>query len=115
MEPMLVCAPSNIAVDLLTERIHQTGLKVVRITAKSRESISTAVDFLTLHHLIKELMKTEEFKELAELTAKRDEQGELNGEEMRRWKRFMNRAESRILCNAEVICTTCISAFDRRL
>ncbi len=35
-EPMLVCAPSNIAVDLLTERIHQTGLKVVRVTAKSR-------------------------------------------------------------------------------
>ena len=56
---MLVCAPSNIAVDLLTERIHQTGLKVVRITAKSRESISTSVDFLTMHHLIKELMKTE--------------------------------------------------------
>ena len=46
---MLVCAPSNIAVDLLAERIHQTGLRVVRVTAKSRESISTAVDFLTLH------------------------------------------------------------------
>ena len=49
LEPMLVCAPSNIAVDLLAERIHQTGLRVVRVTAKSRESISTAVDFLTLH------------------------------------------------------------------
>ena len=26
--PALVCAPSNIAVDQLTEKIHKTGLKV---------------------------------------------------------------------------------------
>ena len=26
--PILVCAPSNIAVDQLTERIHKTGVKV---------------------------------------------------------------------------------------
>jgi len=26
--PVLVCAPSNIAVDQLTEKIHRTGLKV---------------------------------------------------------------------------------------
>lgn len=27
--PVLVCAPSNIAVDQLTEKIHRTGLKVL--------------------------------------------------------------------------------------
>lgn len=33
---VLVCAPSNVAVDQLTEKIHLTGLKVVRLAAKSR-------------------------------------------------------------------------------
>jgi regulator of nonsense transcripts 1 len=36
---ILVCAPSNVAVDHLTECINLTGLKVVRLTAKSREGI----------------------------------------------------------------------------
>uniref|UniRef100_A0AAV2JSB1 DNA2/NAM7 helicase helicase domain-containing protein n=1 Tax=Knipowitschia caucasica TaxID=637954 RepID=A0AAV2JSB1_KNICA len=48
--PVLVCAPSNIAVDQLTEKIHQTGLKVVRLCAKSREAIDSPVSFLALHH-----------------------------------------------------------------
>ena len=37
--PILVCAPSNTAVDQLTEKIERTGLKVVRLCAKSREAI----------------------------------------------------------------------------
>lgn len=48
--PVLVCAPSNIAVDQLTEKIHQTGLKVVRLCAKSREAIDSPVSFLALHN-----------------------------------------------------------------
>ncbi|KAG7275267.1 hypothetical protein CRUP_034994 [Coryphaenoides rupestris] len=50
--PVLVCAPSNIAVDQLTEKIHQTGLKVVRLCAKSREAIDSPVSFLALHNQI---------------------------------------------------------------
>ena len=74
---VLVCAPSNIAVDQLTEKIHRTGLKViynsllhmhtsitcihtcvcimqvVRLCAKSRESIDSPVSFLALHNQVK--------------------------------------------------------------
>lgn len=32
--PVLVCAPSNTAVDQLTEKIHRTGLKVRKIDLK---------------------------------------------------------------------------------
>ena len=46
----LVCAPSNVAVDQLTEKIHQTGLRVVRFCAKSREMIDSRVEYLTLHY-----------------------------------------------------------------
>ena len=39
----LVCAPSNVAVDQLTEKIHQTGLRVLRFCAKSRETVDSRV------------------------------------------------------------------------
>lgn len=49
---VLVCAPSNVAVDQLTEKIHSTGLKVFRLTAKSREALDSSVGFLTLHQQV---------------------------------------------------------------
>ena len=49
---VLVCAPSNIAVDQLTMKIHKTGLKVVRLSAKSREAIESNVAFLALHNQV---------------------------------------------------------------
>ena len=54
---VLVCAPSNIAVDQLTEKIHKTGLKVVRFCAKSREAIDSPVAFLALHNQVLQLAK----------------------------------------------------------
>ena len=54
---VLVCAPSNIAVDQLTEKIHHTGLKVVRLCAKSREAIDSPVSFLALHNQVMQLAK----------------------------------------------------------
>ncbi|MES1906655.1 MAG: ATP-dependent helicase NAM7, partial [Paramarteilia canceri] len=45
---ILVCAPSNIAVDHLAEKIHRIGLKVIRVTARSRECLASRIDFLTL-------------------------------------------------------------------
>lgn len=58
--PVLVCAPSNIAVDQLTEKIHQTGLKVVRLCAKSREAIDSPVSFLALHNQIRNMDRLKE-------------------------------------------------------
>lgn len=49
MGKVLVCAPSNIAVDQLTDKINGTGIKVVRLCARSRESVSSNVDYLSLH------------------------------------------------------------------
>lgn len=47
---VLVAAPSNIAVDHLAERISQTGLRVVRLQARSREVVASTVEHLTLHY-----------------------------------------------------------------
>ena len=64
--PVLVCAPSNIAVDQLTEKIHQTGLKVVRLCAKSREAIDSPVSFLALHNQISNMDRSVACWEVAE-------------------------------------------------
>ena len=49
---VLVAAPSNVAVDQLAEKIELTGLKVVRIAAKSRETILSPMEHLTLHYQV---------------------------------------------------------------
>ena len=50
--PILVCAPSNTAVDQLTEKIERTGLKVVRLCAKSREAIGKLIANLFVVFLV---------------------------------------------------------------
>lgn len=52
---------------------------------------------------------------MQELIDKREEQGELSEKEDKQLKDLKRQAEDEILKNADVICTTCVSAFDRRL
>jgi regulator of nonsense transcripts 1 len=101
-------------VDQLTDRIHSTGLKVVRLCARSRESLSSNVDFISLHQQIKHL-KHNQFKRMQELMVQRDEDGELNEKDDKTFKDLKRQAEDEIIRNADVICTTCVSAFDQRL
>ena len=47
---VLVAAPSNVAVDHLAAKIEATGLKVVRIAARSREDLASTLSHLMLHN-----------------------------------------------------------------
>lgn len=49
---VLVAAPSNVAVDQLAHKMDQTGLKVVRLCAKTREAVASPVEHLTLHYQV---------------------------------------------------------------
>ena len=60
--------------DQLTEKIHKTGLRVVRIAAKSRESTQSSIDHLTLHTLVRNL-DTPDKAELRKLQLLKDEIG----------------------------------------
>jgi regulator of nonsense transcripts 1 len=111
---VLVCAPSNVAVDQLTEKIHQTGLKVVRLCAKSREAVSSPVEFLTLHHQVRHL-DTPKMTELQKLQQLKDDQGELSAKDEKRYRTLKRAAEFEILRTAQVICCTCVGAGDPRL
>ncbi|KAK9466859.1 P-loop containing nucleoside triphosphate hydrolase protein [Lipomyces arxii] len=109
---VLVCAPSNVAVDQLTEKIHKTGLKTVRLTAKSREDLESSVSFLSLHEQVR-LNDTN--VELSKLMQLKQELGELSSSDEKKFKNLMRQSEREILDNADVICCTCVGAGDPRL
>ena len=77
---MLVCAPSNVAVDQLAEKISTSGLKVVRLAARSREAITSNVEHLCLHTMIRSIAdNTKGYRsELKKLFQLKDAVGELS-------------------------------------
>ncbi|KAJ8433105.1 hypothetical protein Cgig2_020601 [Carnegiea gigantea] len=87
---VLVCAPSNVAVDQLAEKISATGLKV--------------------RHL-----DTSEKSELHKLQQLKDEQGELSSSDEKKYKALKRATEREIAQSADVICCTCVGAGDPRL
>ncbi|KAK0425498.1 hypothetical protein QR680_009236 [Steinernema hermaphroditum] len=109
---VLVCAPSNIAVDQLAEKIHRTGLKVVRLCAKGRETVESPVAFLSLHNQLKALHGAAELHKLMQL---KDEIGELSYVDEKRFRALKNAKERELLSQADVICCTCVTAADKRL
>lgn len=111
---VLVCAPSNIAVDQLAEKIAATGLKVVRVVAKSRELLMSSVDHLTLHSQIRHVDDRDD-SELNKLMRLREELGELSDRDDRRLRTLRRGAERELLSAADVICATCVTAGDPRL
>ena len=109
---VLVCAPSNVAVDQLCERVHRTGLKVVRLTAKSREDVESSVSFLSLHEQVR---MNDTNPDLAKLNQLKAEQSELDSKDEKKFRRLTKAAEREILSSADVVCCTCVGAGDPRL
>lgn len=106
---VLVCAPSNVGVDQLTEKIHKTGLRVVRLCAKAREGTESSVDHLSLHTMVANL-DSPEYAELRKYQLLRQELGDLSAQDARRYRTLRQKAELAILQAADVICCTCVGA-----
>lgn len=111
MGQVLVTAPSNVAVDQLTEKIAATGLRVVRLASKTRESTSSSVDHLCLHVMVPQAAG-DEYSKLQRL---KDEIGDLSERDQKKYRSLRNRTEREILQAADVICCTCVGAGDPRL
>ena len=117
---VLVCAPSNIAADQLSEKIEKIGVRVIRVCAKSRESISSRVEHLTLHNQLKNYIAKnntkKDFKKLEIFMKKKEEEGNvLTNKEHEQYKKLKKKFEDDLIDQAEVVVTTCISSFDKRL
>ncbi|KXZ44312.1 hypothetical protein GPECTOR_69g405 [Gonium pectorale] len=111
---VLVAAPSNVAVDQLAHKMDQTGLKVVRLCAKTREAVASPVEHLTLHYQVTH-MAVPEGERLRKLLALRGAQGGLNASDEKELKSLRRRLEMDVLENADVVCSTCVGAGDPRL
>ncbi|KAJ2867485.1 ATP-dependent RNA helicase [Coemansia aciculifera] len=111
-EKILVCAPSNVAVDQLTEKIHRTGLRVVRITAKSREELESRISHLELHS---QALMNDTIPELKKLHRLKMTMGELSSNDQVRYRRLRQLSEMEVLKHADVILCTCVGAGDKRL
>eukprot|EP00526_Cylindrotheca_closterium_P002683 CAMPEP_0113620490 /NCGR_PEP_ID=MMETSP0017_2-20120614/10445_1 /TAXON_ID=2856 /ORGANISM="Cylindrotheca closterium" /LENGTH=1013 /DNA_ID=CAMNT_0000530163 /DNA_START=281 /DNA_END=3322 /DNA_ORIENTATION=- /assembly_acc=CAM_ASM_000147 len=111
MGQVLVTAPSNVAVDQLTEKIAATGLRVVRLASKTREATNSSVDHLCLHIMVPQAAG-DEFNKLQRL---KDEIGDLSERDQKKYRSLRNRTEREILQAADVICCTCVGAGDPRL
>ena len=111
---VLVCAPSNVAVDQLTERLNLTGLRVVRMSAKSREGVVTPVDHLTLHHQVRNL-DTPDKGEMRKLQQLKEAAGELSASDQKRYRSLLRATEREFLQAADVICCTTVGGGDPRL
>lgn len=115
-DQVFVCAPSNVAVDHLAEKLHNLGLKVVRIMARSREDVESSVPFLSLSSQIHAAASSgSHFSELKKLLQLKKEVGELSLADEKKYLKLLRAAERKILDKADVVCCTCIGAGDRRL
>ena len=112
---VIVAAPSNVAVDQLAEKIEKTGLKVVRIVARSREHVNSAVEHLALHYQVQRIAEKEKNGQLAKLQRLKDSIGELSQEDEKRYYKALKKIENDIIQNADVVCVTAVGAGDRRL
>lgn len=110
--PVLVVASSNVAVDHLTEKIHQSGLRVVRIAAKARETLDSSVGFLSLHIQARSVSKDSELERLHKL---KSEVGQLSQADENKYLQLQKKAEKLVLDSAQVICCTCVGAGDPRV
>ncbi|KAJ2711106.1 ATP-dependent RNA helicase, partial [Coemansia spiralis] len=109
---ILVCAPSNVAVDQLTEKVHLTGLRVARITARNREELESRISHLELHT---QALMNDTIPELQRLHRLKTTAGELCAKDQNQYNRLRLQSEMEILGHADVILCTCAGAGDRRL
>lgn len=105
---VLVCAPSNVAVDHLAEKIHQTGLKVVRVYAKTQESIESPVSFLGLHNQVKHLPEYKQYRQSRESHVMGDVKSVSN--QRGSYKKLMDSCELQVIAASEVVMCTCIGS-----
>ncbi|KAL6451169.1 NAM7 ATP-dependent helicase NAM7 [Candida maltosa Xu316] len=110
-EKILVCAPSNVAVDHLAAKLDLLGLNVVRLTAKSREDVESSVSHLALHNMVNKNAKGE----LKKLLKLKNTVGELSTADTHNYLRLLRSSEMKVLNKCEVVCCTCVGAADRRL
>ena len=110
---VLVCAPSNTAVDNIVLRLSNLGLRIVRLVSRSRENVSSLVEEFCLHNMAVYVGGTD--SKLYKLNLQLQKTGQLTADDGKQYESLLNIAEKALLRNAEVVCCTCVAGLDPRL
>lgn len=94
---ILVCAPSNIAVDNLAEKIDKTGLNVIRFSSKNKKLLNDSILHLYFDQKVKSNEKLLNFLKEKNYSKKK-------------YLKLKKKIEHQIIEKANVICCTCIGA-----
>ena len=86
----------------------------MRLCARSRETIDSRVEHLTLHELVR-ITKNPLREKLRQFYDLIESYGSLTTEQETKFIALKQRIEKAILSKADVICTTCTTSFDKRL
>ena len=118
---LLACCPSNTAADHLAAKIAKTGLKVIRLASRVKEStmasrsITTDADFLYLHRQIECVMESQADSTASQLLRRKNFGRGLTEREEGMLFKGMKELEQLLIREADIIVTTCCAAADVRI
>lgn len=112
---IIVCAPSNIVTDHLVGYIHSTGVRVLQVCSRLRESLAGREGVAhSLQEAIQAYVNANPSDFFSVLHRNKAESRLPDGEH-KVYLRKLAQLEEKLLSACEVICTTCVGSADPRL
>ena len=105
---ILVCGPSNVVVEHLTQYIARTGVKVVRLMGRQFDDVHSNTEHCNVNKLMYKLGTSSSMR-LRQLQEKRVKEG-LSSREEHEYDELRERVELDILRHADVVCCTTVTA-----
>ena len=114
---ILVCAPSNTAVDHLAEGLVKNKVGVCRIYSKAREKVEMLSEDLETAALHKKVLKYRgnNYARLHELLKIQEKEVQMRSRDKDDLDLFLDQAERDIIEEVEIVCCTCAIAASKRL
>ena len=119
-DKILICAPSNKAVDNISHYLQKLNLKFIRVLSLEREMTDDVDKTNSLEDLIKkeiekDIEKNPKLKKVMELSEKRVKYGQLKGEDFEKYKKITEDYQYKIINSSPIILSTLNNSADPRL
>ena len=119
-DKILICAPSNKAVDNISHYLQKLNLKFIRVSSLEREMTDDVDKTNSLEDLIKkeiekDIEKNPKLKKVMELSEKRVKYGQLKGEDFEKYKKITEDYQYKIINSSPIILSTLNNSADPRL
>ena len=119
-DKILICAPSNKAVDNISYYLQKLHLKFIRVLSLEKEMTDDVDKTNSLEDLIKQeiekdIEKNPKLKKVVELSEKRVKYGQLKGEDYEKYKKIIEQYQYKIINSSPIILSTLNNSADPRL